>query len=62
MSKIINWYKGRCSYIINRIQKEIRFQWQSRFYDVIISDEKMFFEKRGYIINNPEKWERDHKT
>jgi putative transposase len=35
------------------------FQWQSRFYENIIRDEKSLNNIRRYIINNPAKWTED---
>ncbi len=35
------------------------FQWQSRFYENIIRDEKSLNNIRRYIINNPAKWTKD---
>jgi putative transposase len=38
------------------------FEWQSRYYDHIIRDEKSFKQIRQYIIDNPVKWESDHEN
>ena len=35
------------------------FRWQSRFYEIIIRDEKSLNNIRRYIINNPAKWSED---
>ncbi len=35
------------------------WQWQSRFYDHIIRNEKSFINIRNYIIENPLKWDND---
>jgi len=40
-------------------QNNIKFQWQSRFYDRIIRDEKSLNNIQEYIINNPFNWEYD---
>lgn len=40
-------------------QNEIEFQWQSRFYDHIIRNEKEYFTIKNYIINNPQNWKED---
>lgn len=40
----------------------INFVWQSRFYDRIIRDEKVLFNVRNYIINNPLLWETDEEN
>lgn len=36
------------------------FQWQSRFYEHIIRNEKEWKTIRDYIVNNPIKWSADH--
>src|SRR3972149_11281080 len=56
LSKIIRWYKGRCTFEINKIQITIHFAWQSRFYDHIIRNEKSLQKIREYIHYNPLKW------
>ncbi len=35
------------------------FNWQERFHDRIIRDEKELENKRKYILDNPSNWERD---
>jgi putative transposase len=35
------------------------FQWQSRFYDVIIWDAATYQRITDYIIDNPAKWQDD---
>jgi len=57
LSKIIRWYKGRCTFEINQIYEG--FGWQERFYDNIIRNEFALDQIRQYIINNPINWERD---
>ncbi|MEH1868887.1 MAG: transposase [Nostoc sp.] len=57
LSKIVRWYKGRCSFEINQIYEG--FGWQERFHDNIIRDEFALDQVRQYIINNPINWERD---
>ena len=37
----------------------IYFEWQSRFYDKIIRDEKELYNVRNYIQKNPLKWDKD---
>ncbi len=58
VSKIIRWYKGRCTF---EIRKNIDpgFKWQSRFYDHIIRNEKSYLKIKEYIRYNPNKWEDD---
>ncbi len=57
ISKIIRWYKGRCSYESRKIDSN--FGWQSRFYDHIIRNSKSLDTIQNYIIENPLKWEND---
>ena len=59
LSKIIRWYKGRCKFEINKMQNEIFFAWQPKFYDRIIRDENELNNTRQYIIDNPIKWQAD---
>ncbi|HEY9802791.1 MAG TPA: transposase [Leptolyngbyaceae cyanobacterium] len=59
LSKIVRWYKGRCSFEINQIYEG--FGWQARFYDSIIRNESALDRIRQYIINNPINWERDRE-
>ncbi|MBK9503284.1 MAG: transposase [Leptospiraceae bacterium] len=35
------------------------FQWQPRFHDRIVRDEKELYNVRNYITNNPRNWEDD---
>jgi putative transposase len=56
ISKIIKWYKGRCSFEIRNTQT--LFGWQSRFHDYIIRDSKSFERIQNYIEQNPLKWEK----
>src|SRR3990172_2952188 len=62
LSKIIRWYKGRCTFEINKIQNTIHFAWQSRFYDHIIRNEKSLQKIREYIHYNPLKWDIDENN
>ncbi|MEH2434449.1 MAG: transposase [Nostoc sp.] len=57
LSKIIRWYKGRCTFEINQIYEG--FGWQERFHDNIIRNEFALDRIRQYIINNPINWESD---
>jgi putative transposase len=57
ISRIIRWYKGRCSFEMRKI--DTGFSWHSRFYDHIIRDSKSFENIQNYIENNPIKWEED---
>ncbi len=57
ISKIVRWYKGRCSFEIRKINAE--FKWQSRFHDHIIRNDKEYQRISDYIINNPDTWKDD---
>ncbi|MEH2235225.1 transposase [Nostoc sp.] len=59
LSKIVRWYKGRCTFEINQIYQG--FRWQERFHDNIIRNEFALNKIRQYIINNPINWERDRE-
>jgi REP element-mobilizing transposase RayT len=60
LSTIIRWFKGRTTFEINKTN--IHFQWQPRFYDHIVRDEKSLNQIRKYIHNNPLKWEFDRNN
>ena len=62
LSTIVRWYKGRCKFEINKIQNKIFFQWQSRYYERIIRNEKELNFVREYIANNPLKWDLDRNN
>lgn len=51
ISKVIRWYKGRCSYEVRKTGTPL--QWQSRFYDHIIRNQRAFSRISQYIIDNP---------
>lgn len=57
ISKIIRWYKGRCSFEFRKIKPN--FGWQSRFHDHIIRNSKSFDIIQNYIFENPLNWEND---
>ena len=57
ISRIIRWYKGRCSFEFRKIHAD--FDWQSRFHDHIIRNLESFETIQNYIANNPMKWEKD---
>ncbi len=57
ISRIIRWYKGRCSFEMRKIHAD--FGWQSRFHDHIIRDSKSFKNIQNYIENNPGNWKED---
>jgi putative transposase len=54
ISRIIRWYKGRCSFEIRKIHAD--FGWQSRFHDHIIRNDISFNRIQHYIETNPENW------
>ncbi len=54
ISRIIRWYKGRCTFEMRKIHTE--FAWQPRFYDRIIRNEAEFRYVQDYIFKNPEQW------
>ncbi|HAX94258.1 MAG TPA: hypothetical protein DCY25_10010 [Bacteroidales bacterium] len=54
ISRIIRWYKGRCSFEINKIHPV--FAWQPRFYEHIIRDVAEWERIRNYITDNPANW------
>jgi len=35
------------------------FEWQGRFHDHVIRDEKEYWVIKNYIINNPTNWQKD---
>jgi putative transposase len=57
ISRIIRWYKGRCSFEIRKIHSD--FGWQSRFHDHIIRNATSFENIQNYISNNPQNWNKD---
>lgn len=59
ISRVIRWYKGRCTFEINKLSLDIKFGWQTRFHDRIIRDFDELQRIRNYIIKNPENWSSD---
>ncbi len=57
VSCIIGSYKSAVSKHTNRLGFE--FEWQERFYDHIIRNDKSYIRIANYIINNPQNWEND---
>lgn len=57
LSRIIRWYKGRCTFEMRKINPG--FKWQSRFYDRIIRNGTEYERIRNYILNNPANWKQD---
>jgi REP element-mobilizing transposase RayT len=58
LSDIIRGFKGSCTKKIH-LYGNLKFKWQSRFYDHIIRNENDLRRIRTYIQNNPLKWELD---
>jgi putative transposase len=57
ISKVIRWYKGRCTFDMRKINPE--FEWHSRFHDHIIRNEFDFERIQNYIADNPARWNED---
>lgn len=57
ISRVIRWYKGRCTFEIRKIHFD--FSWQSRFHDHIIRDVESFERIQFYIETNPMNWGKD---
>lgn len=57
ISSIIGGYKSAVTKHAHRLNLD--FEWQTRFYDNIIRDERAFQTISNYIINNPTKWKED---
>src|SRR5690606_17942884 len=57
VSSIIGSYKSAVTKHDHRL--EFDFQWQTRFHDHIIRDNKSFQTIANYIINNPANWQGD---
>jgi len=61
LSVIIGSFKSIVSKMANK-KFPSNFQWQPRFYDHIIRDEKSLQKIREYIQTNPQMWERDRNN
>lgn len=59
---IINQYKRICTMEIGKQFPCVGFQWQPRFYNHIIRNEKSLNKIREYIQTNPAMWERDRNN
>lgn len=57
LGAVIRGFKASVKRYANNSQ--IEFDWQTRFHDRIIRDEKELRAIREYIINNPKKWADD---
>jgi len=56
LSRVVRWYKGRCTFEINKFHRESLFAWQSKYHDRIIRNKKELNRIQNYIRKNPEKW------
>lgn len=57
ISSIVGSYKSAVTKHAHRLQFD--FQWQTRFHDHIIRDDKSFQTISDYVINNPANWGDD---
>jgi len=57
IGRIIGSYKGAVSKYTHRLG--LQFDWQSRFHDHIIRNEKSLEQIQSYIISNPKNWVND---
>ena len=57
ISSIVGSYKSAVSRHAHRLG--FGFEWQTRFYDHIIRNDKSYQTIKQYIINNPSKWTDD---
>jgi hypothetical protein len=56
LSRVIRWFKGRCTFEINKTNTKPKFSWQPRFHDRIIRNSEELKRIQYYIMRNPEKW------
>jgi len=60
LSSIVRGFKiGVTKFVRNN---NLLFEWQERFYDHIIRNEKSLIDIRQYILDNPMKWEMDRNN
>lgn len=57
VSTIISHVKGAVTKWCR--ESKTYFQWQPRFYDHVIRNEKEYWAIKNYIINNPRNWKDD---
>ena len=57
LSRIIRWYKGRCSFEIRKIACD--FTWQPRFHDRVVRNYDEYMAIKDYILHNIENWKED---
>ncbi len=59
LASVIRGFKGSVKKYSNL--NNIEFEWQSRYYDKIIRDEKEHSNIKAYIYNNPGNWLAENK-
>jgi hypothetical protein len=61
LGAIIGQYKN---VVKKRIRKSVlpEFDWQPRFWDRIIRDDRELYTIRRYIRNNPRNWDKDRNV
>ncbi len=57
LGAVIRAYKSSVKRYAN--QNNLDFEWQPRYHDHIIRDDKEWFAIRNYITNNPQNWNKD---
>jgi REP element-mobilizing transposase RayT len=57
LSSIMRGYKSSVTMFARK--NNIEFEWQERFYDIIIRDEESYQRIKNYIIHNPSNWNTD---
>ncbi len=62
LPKVIQQYKSSVTRKINSLQKGFHFEWQKSFYDHVLRSDKSLDLIRGYIQNNPLKWDFDREN
>jgi hypothetical protein len=61
LGSIIGQFKSVCTKHIHAAGCA-DFEWQERFHDEIIRNERALDAVRGYIINNPANWSKDKEN
>ncbi len=59
VSRMMGSFKSACSNHIHKTFPDVEFEWQERFHDHIIRNDKSFVRISNYIINNPLNWKED---
>jgi len=57
---IINHFKGAVKRYVNK--NNIKFIWQSSYYEEIIRNEKHYSKIYDYILSNPQTWDKDENN